>query len=244
MNNKENQNSYINHKYPITSRKKEITDEEYMILSKPQNIKEEDSLNDENSKRNISNNISEEDNMHFNNLKYKRKYILKTSEKLNTSSSTMNKTHFNKTTHYSITSKNKKPNLIKNVQYKSTEIKKRGKINYHPLTSFEAKLIKELGRISDKYSSSNSIKFFTTQLPNTDLYWGYSPNYELYRQLKEMETRSQLQNCFTKPRLKPLICRSKDGLTKLAKRLYEIDQANKYKEFLKNQCNKKGFVSE
>ena len=235
MNNKEKQNSYTNYKYPISNKINEATDEDQKIISKPQNIKEEDLLNDENSKINNSNHMKEEEDRYFNISKHKKKYILNANEKINTSLSTNNRTHFNKSNHYSITAKNKKPNLIKNVQYRSTEIKKYKKMNNHPLSSFEAKLVKELGRISDKYTSTNSIKFFTANLPNTDLYWGYSPNYELYRQLKEMETRSQIKNSFTKAKLKPLICMSKDGLTKLAKKLYDADQANKYKEFLKKQ---------
>ena len=58
------------------------------------------------------------------------------------------------------------------------------------------------------------------------------PDYEIYRQLKELDTRKEIPYGFPKPRLKPLIINKKDKLGKLAKNLYEADQAERFKELI------------
>ena len=142
----------------------------------------------------------------------------------------------NDSKHIVIESKSKKrPNLMRNVHYKTNIKKSCDGLRYQPMTGFEQKLSKQLSRLSNRYSYIKNRKFFNNQLTSTNLYWLNYPDYEIYRQLKELETRSEFPNEFSKPRLKPLISQKKDKLGILAKNLYEADQVERFKKFLNKQ---------
>ena len=73
------------------------------------------------------------------------------------------------------------PNLIKNIHHKpkvaiSTDI-----FRYQPLTSFELKLSKELGRFNKNYTQIKNKKFFYKN-DSTSLYWMNFLDYEIYLQ--------------------------------------------------------------
>ena len=134
------------------------------------------------------------------------------------------------------------PNLIKNVHYKPKVAISCDNFKYQHLTSFEQKLSKQLGRLSTKYTHIKNRKFFNKENDSTNLYWMNFPEYEIYRQMKELDTRKEIPYGFPKPRLKPLIINKKDKLGKLAKNLFEADQIERFKNLLYkykiNQGNK------
>ena len=165
---------------------------------------------------------------------------------INNNSSKYNKNFNNNKNHIIITSKEtpkKVPNLIKNVHHRPKVANSCDNFKFQPISSFELKLSKELGRISNGYTQIKNRKFFNKQTENTNIYWQNFPDYEIYRQLKELETRKEIPLAFPKPRLKPLICNTKDRLGKLAKNLYEADQIDRFKSLLNkykiNQRKKK-----
>ena len=130
------------------------------------------------------------------------------------------------------------PNLIKNIHHKPKVAITTDIFRYQPLTSFELKLSKELGRLNKNYTQIKNRKFFNKN-DSTSLYWMNFPDYEIYRQLKELDTRKEIPYGFTKPRLKPLIINTKNKLGKLAKNLYEADQVEKFNNLLhKYKINK------
>ena len=153
----------------------------------------------------------------------------------NNNSSSFNKINKSKK-HIVINSQNnnqkKKPNLIKNVHHRPKIAISCDNFRYQPLSSFEQKLSKQLGRISNKYTEIKNRKFFNKSNINTELFWQNFPDYEIYRQLKVLETRKEIPYGFPKPKLKPLIKNKKDKLGKLAKNLYEADQAERFKELI------------
>ena len=153
----------------------------------------------------------------------------------NNNSSSFNKINKSKK-HIVINSQNnnqkKKPNLIKNVHHRPKIAISCDNFRYQPLSSFEQKLSKQLGRISNKYTEIKNRKFFNKSNINTELFWQNFPDYEIYRQLKVLETRKEIPYGFPKPKLKPLINNKKDKLGKLAKNLYEADQAERFKELI------------
>lgn len=124
----------------------------------------------------------------------------------------------------------KVPNLMKNVQHRPKIAISCDEFRYQPLSSLEKKISKQLGRISNKYTEIKNRKFFNNG--DTDLYWQNFPDYEIYRQLKELETRKETPYGFRKPRLQPLIYNKKDKLGKLAQNLYEADQVERFKNLL------------
>ena len=134
------------------------------------------------------------------------------------------------------------PNLIKNIHLKPKVAISCDNFKYQPLTSFEQKLSKQLGRLSTKYTYIKNRKFFNKENDSTNLYWMNFPEYEIYRQMKELDTRKEIPYGFPKPRLKPLIINKKDKLGKLAKNLFEADQIERFKNLLYkykiNQGNK------
>jgi hypothetical protein len=134
-----------------------------------------------------------------------------------------------------INSMPKRPDFTRNVHYRKNIKKSNDNFRYQPISSFEQKLSKQLSRVSNSYNPIKNRKFFNNDLKNTELYWSHFPEYEIYRQLKELETRKELPNAFTKPKLKPLICQNKDKLGILAKNLYEADQTERFKKFLLKQ---------
>ena len=215
-----------------SSNKSNITEAENIIVSQQilNNIKlkNEYSLSEINDSNNNPNNNNKSQKKIMKSVSYdKKKSILQ----LNPSYS--NFKNNNISNHIVITSKTKKkPNLIKNIHYKTDIKKSYDNFRYQPITSFEQKLSKQLSRISDKYTVIKNRKFFNNQLTNTNLYWVNFPDYEIYRQLKELETRREFPYSFAKPRLKPLINPKKDKLGILAKNLYEADQVDKFKKFL------------
>ena len=121
------------------------------------------------------------------------------------------------------------PNLIKNIHHKPKVAISCDNFKYQPLTSFEQKLSKQLGRLSTKYTYIKNRKFFNKENDSTNLYWMNFPEYEIYRQMKELDTRKEIPYGFPKPRLKPLIINKKDKLGKLAKNLFEADQIERFK---------------
>ena len=160
----------------------------------------------------------------------------------NNNSSSFNKINKSKK-HIVINSQNnnqkKKPNLIKNVHHRPKIAISCDNFRYQPLSSFEQKLSKQLGRISNKYTEIKNRKFFNKSNINTELFWKNFPDYEIYRQLKVLETRKEIPYGFPKPKLKPLINNKKDKLGKLAKNLYEADQVEKFNNLLhKYKINK------
>ena len=108
--------------------------------------------------------------------------------------------------------KKKIPNLMKNVHHRPKIAISCDNFRFQPLSSFEQKLSKQLGRISTRYTEIKNRKFFNKQNGNTDLYWQNFPDYEIYRQLKELETRKEIPFGFTKPRLKPLVINKRDKI--------------------------------
>ena len=164
---------------------------------------------------------------------------------INNKSSKNNKNFNNNKNHILITSKEtpkKIPNLTKNIHHRPKVANSCDNFRYQPISSFELKLSKQLSRISNKYTQIKNRKFFNKQTENTNLYWQNFPDYEIYRQLKELETRKEIPLTFPKPRLKPLICNTKDRLGRLAKNLYEADQIDRFKSLLykyKNNQRKK-----
>ena len=130
------------------------------------------------------------------------------------------------------------PNLIKNIHHKPKVAISTDNFRYQPLTSFEQKLSKELSRLSKNYTQIKNRKFFNKN-DSTSLYWMNFLDYEIYRQLKELDTRKEIPYGFTKPRLKPLIINTKNKLGRLAKNLYEADQVEKFNNLLhKYKINK------
>ena len=230
--------------YNISSNKSNLTEFDNMILSQQivNNIKlqKEYSLSEMNDSNNyFNNNITPEQNQILKSTSYNKKNNKLTNIKINTSHSNF-KTKNKNSGHIYIDSKPKKtPNLIRNIHYKPNIKKNNDNYRYQPITSFEQKLSKQLSRISNKYTIIKNRKFFNNQLTNTNLYWVNFPDYELYRQLKELETRKEFPNAFTKPRLKPLISQKKDKLGKLAQNLYEADQIDRFKKFIKQQYKNK-----
>ena len=124
------------------------------------------------------------------------------------------------------------PNLIKNIHHKPKVAISCDNFKYQPLTSFEQKLSKQLGRLSTKYTYIKNRKFFNKENDSSNLYWMNFPEYEIYRQMKELDTRKEIPYGFPKPRLKPLIINKKDKLGKLAKNLFEADQIERFKNLL------------
>ena len=131
------------------------------------------------------------------------------------------------------------PNLIKNIHHKPKVAMSSDNFRYQPLTSFELKLSKELGRINQNYTQIKNRKFFNKN-DSTNLYWMNFPDFEIYRQLKELDTRKEIPYGFTKPRLKPLIINKKNKLGILARNLYEADQVEKFNNLLHKYKIKKG----
>ena len=123
------------------------------------------------------------------------------------------------------------PNLMKNIHHRPKIAISCDNFRYQPLSSLEKKLSKQLGRISNKYTEIQNRKFFNKD-ENTETYWQNFPDYEIYRQLKELEVRKEIPYGFPKPRLKPLINNKKDKLGILAKNLYEADQIERFKKLL------------
>ena len=221
------------------SRKESNITEIDPLISSQQNIN-----NMNLKKENSQSEITDSNNYLNNKLQEEYKKILK-SESMKKSTYTNTKIKYsysnrsNKNTeHIIINSKEKvkkRPNLMRNVHYRQNIKKDNDNFRYQPISSFEEKLSKQLSRLSNKYTSMKNRKFFSNQLTNTNLYWMNFPDYEIYRQLKELETRKELPNAFTKPRLKPLITQKKDKLSLLAKNIYEADQVERLKKLLKKQ---------
>ena len=199
-------------------------------------------------KENSQSEITDSNNYLNNKLQEEYKKILKneTCKKSTYTNTKIKYTYSNKsnknTEHIVINSKEKekekvkkRPNLMRNVHYRQNIKKDNDNFRYQPISSFEEKLSKQLSRLSNKYTSMKNRKFFNNKLTNTNLYWMNFPDYEIYRQLKELETRKELPNAFTKPRLKPLITQKKDKLSLLAKNIYEADQVERLKKLLKKQ---------
>lgn len=202
-----------------------------------------------NKKENSSSELNDYNNINTNNfsngnlpkteqnhivIKSQLKSKSKSSFKVNTSSHsnfTKNKSH----DHIVINSMPKRPDFTRNVHYRKNIKKSNDNFRYQPISSFEQKLSKQLSRVSNSYNPIKNRKFFNNDLKNTELYWSHFPEYEIYRQLKELETRKELPNAFAKPRLKPLIYQHKDKLGILAKNLYEADQTERFKKFLLKQ---------
>ena len=224
----------------VSSNKSNISERENLIesqqISNNIKIKNEFSLSEmsksKNNNSNISNNISINNKILKNNIK-------KNSSNNNTSNIKISISHSNfknkNHQHIIIDSNSKKPNLIKNIHYKQNIKRSNDSLRYQPISSFEQKLSKQLSRISNKYTTIKNRKFFNNQLTSTNLYWQNFPDYEIYRQLKELETRNAFPYAFTKPRLKPLISQHKDKLGLLAKNLYMVDQVERFKKLLKKQ---------
>ena len=222
-----------------SSNKSNMTEIEPLISSQQiinnRNLKKENSLSEMNDSNNYINNKTQEE--------YKK--ILKSESfkknnvshiKINTSYSNYKNNKNNNIEHIIINSKEKKvPNLIRNIHYRPDIKKNNDNLRYQPISSLEQKLSKQLSRLSNKYTSMKTRKFFNNQLTNTNLYWMNFPDFEIYRQLKELETRKEFPYSFTKPKLKPLIHQKKDKLGVLAKNLYEADQVERFKKFLKKQ---------
>ena len=124
------------------------------------------------------------------------------------------------------------PNLIKNIHHRPKIAKSNDNFRFQPLTSFEQKLSKQLGRISNKYTQIKARKFFYSHNGDTNLFWQNFPDYEIYRQLKVLDTRKEVPFGFSRPKLKPLIFNKKDKLGKLAKNLFEADQIERFKNLL------------
>ena len=199
------------------------------------NIKKENSQSEIDDSNNFLNNKLQEDcKKILKSESFKKNSFTNTKIK----STYSNNRSYKNTEHIIINSKEKQrkaPSLIRNIHYRPNIKKSNDNFRYQPISSFEEKLSKELSRLSNKYTSIKNRKFFNNQLSNTNLYWMNFPDYEIYRQLKELETRKELPNAFTKPRLKPLITQKKDKLSMLAKNLYEADQVERLKKLLKKQ---------
>ena len=215
-----------------SSNKSNITEVENIINSQQilnnLKLKNEFSLSEINDSNNNINNNNKSKKI----LKSESYDKNKSTLKLNSSDSNFKKNN-SISKHIVITSKTKKmPNLIRNIHYKTDIKKSYDNFRYQPTTSFEQKLSKQLSRISSKYTIIKNRKFFNNQLTNTNIYWENFPDYEVYRQLKELETRKEFPYSFAKPRLKPLINQKKDKLGILAKNLYEADQVDKFKKFM------------
>lgn len=222
--------------YNASSNKSNITDVENMIssqqLANNLKLKYENSSSEINDSNNVINNINNKSKINQQKNNSYDKHII-SHLKIN---SDIKYRKNNNIEHIIINSKTKKmPNMIKNIHYRPDVKKSHDNFRYQPITSFESKLSKQLSRLSNKYSVIKNRKFFNNQLTSTNLYWANFPDYEIYRQLKELETRKEFPNEFTKPRLKPLICQNKDKLGKLAKNLYEADQVERLKKYLNKQ---------
>ena len=221
-----------------SSNKSNMTEIEPLISSQQiinnRNLKKENSLSEMNDSNNyINNKIQEEYKKILKSESFKKDNV--SNIKINTSYSNY-KNYKNNMEHVIINSKEKKvPNLIRNIHYRPDIKKNNDNLRYQPLSSLEQKLSKQLSRLSNKYTSMKNRKFFNNQLTNTNLYWMNFPDYEIYRQLKVLETRKEFPYSFTKPKLKPLIYQKKDKLGVLAKNLYEADQVERFKKFLKKQ---------
>ena len=221
-----------------SSNKSNMTEIEPLISSQQiinnRNLKKENSLSEMNDSNNyINNKIQEEYKKILKSESFKKDNV--SNIKINTSYSNY-KNYKNNMEHVIINSKEKKvPNLIRNIHYRPDIKKNNDNLRYQPLSSLEQKLRKQLSRLSNKYTSMKNRKFFNNQLTNTNLYWMNFPDYEIYRQLKVLETRKEFPYSFTKPKLKPLIYQKKDKLGVLAKNLYEADQVERFKKFLKKQ---------
>ena len=231
--------------YNASSNKSNMTEEENIIFSQPlpnSNIKTKNEytsleMDDNNNAFNNNYNKSQiyQQNKTPRNNSYSKNYI-SSHLKINCSDSNFKKG--NNIEHIVINSKTKKmPNLMKNIHYRTDTKRSYDSFRYQPISSFEAKLSKQLSRISNKYTVIKNRKFFNNQLTSTNLYWVNFPDYEIYRQLKELETRKEFPNAFTRPRLKPLISQNKDKLGKLAKNLYEADQVERFKKYLNKNYN-------
>ena len=169
-------------------------------------------------------------------------YIIKLKKEYSLSEMNDSKNNFNNKSERSLMKNIKSESYNKNnlpdsliSTYKKNNESKHISLRYQPMTGLEKKLCKELSRLSNKYSYMKNKKFFNNQLTSTNLYWLNYPDYEIYRQLKELETRSEFPNAFSKPKLKPLICQKKDKLGILAKNLYEADQVDRFKKILNKQ---------
>ncbi len=221
-----------------SSNKSNMTEIERLISSQQiinnRNLKKENSLSEMNDSNNyINNKIQEEYKKILKSESFKKDNV--SNIKINTSYSNY-KNYKSNMEHVIINSKEKKvPNLIRNIHYRPDIKKNNDNLRYQPLSSLEQKLSKQLSRLSNKYTSMKNRKFFNNQLTNTNLYWMNFPDYEIYRQLKVLETRKEFPYSFTKPKLKPLIYQKKDKLGVLAKNLYEADQVERFKKFLKKQ---------
>ena len=221
-----------------SSNKSNMTEIEPLISSQQiinnRNLKKENSLSEMNDSNNyINNKIQEEYKKILKSESFKKDNV--SNIKINTSYSNY-KNYKNNMEHVIINSKEKKvPNLIRNIHYRPDIKKNNDNLRYQPLSSLEQKLSKQLSRLSNKYTSMKNRKFFNNQLTNTNLYWMNFPDYEIYRQLKVLETRKEFPYSFSKPKLKPLIYQKKDKLGVLAKNLYEADQVERFKKFLKKQ---------
>ena len=176
-----------------------------------QRINQTEGVSSSNITDNNSNLIFNNNSSSFNKIKKRKKHIVINSQNNN---------------------QKKKPNLIKNVHHRPKIAISCDNFRYQPLSSFEQKLSKQLGRISNKYTEIKNRKFFNKSNINTELFWKNFPDYEIYRQLKVLETRKEIPYGFPKPKLKPLINNKKDKLGKLAKNLYEADQAERFKELI------------
>ena len=215
-----------------SSNKSNITDAENIIVSQQilnnMKLKKEFSFSEINDSNNNINNKNKSQKIAIKSESYNKN---RSNLQLNPSYSNFKKNNISN--HIVITSKTrKKPDLIKNIHYKTDIKKSYDNFRYQPTTSFEQKLSKQLSRLSNKYTVIKNRKFFNNQLTNTNIYWLNFPDYEIYRQLKELETRKEFPYAFVKPRLKPLINPKKDKLGILAKNLYEADQVDKFKKFL------------
>ena len=226
--------------YNVSSNKSNLTELDNLILSQQiannMKMQKDYSLSEMNESNNLYNNIiTPGQNQITKSQSYNKK---NPNIKINSSYSNFKR---NKNPeHIFINSKpKKKPNLMRNIHYKPDIKKNNDNYRYQPLTSFEQKLSKQLTRISNKYTIIKNRKFFNNQLTSTNWYWVYFPDYEIYRLLKELETRKELPNAFTKPKLKPLISQKKDKLGILAKNLYEADQVDRFKKYIKQHYKNK-----
>ena len=219
-----------------SSNKSNITDAENLISSSQNHyiikLQKEYSLSEMNDSNNNTNNKSERQPIKT--IK-RESYNKNNLPNANINSLVYSYQKNNDSKHIIIESKPKRPNLMRNIHYKSELKKSSDSLRYQPMTGFENKLCRELSRLSNKYSYMKNRKFFNNQSSSSNLYWLNFPDYEIYRQLKELETRSEFPNAFCKPKLKPLICQKKNNLEVLAKNLYEADQVDRFKKFLNKQ---------
>lgn len=224
----------LNQNNGVQSNNKSNLSEVDAIISSKKIIKNNDELKHENSLSEMNDcNINNKEN--FNKSQQKHKIILKSESNHNNINMNTSYSQNNSKNKSQEHDKPKLPNLIRNIHYRKDLKKNNDNFRYQPLSSFEQKLSKELCRLSNRYTIIKNRKFFSKDLENTNIYYANFPEYKIYKQLKEIETRKEVPNAFAKPRLKPLIVQNRNKLSILAKNLYEADQVERLKKFMYNQ---------